>query len=215
MVENFQNLLIHNLLSSSNCIKKTKNMSKSLIQSNLTEAQTTLNAFIANPQNIEAIENAGKLMAEALKNGNKIISCGNGGSMCDAMHFAEELSGRFREDRKALAAVSISDVSHLSCVGNDYGYDKVFSRYIEALGNKGDVLLAISTSGNSGNVINAIHAAKQKGLTIIGLTGKDGGKMAELCDVEIRAPHSKYADRAQEIHIKVIHCLIHYIENTL
>jgi D-sedoheptulose 7-phosphate isomerase len=135
--------------------------------------------------------------------------------MCDAMHFAEELSGRFREDRKALAAISISDPSHLSCVGNDYGYDFVFSRYLEALGNKGDVLLAISTSGNSANVLNAIAVAKEKGMVVIGLTGKDGGKMASLCDVEIRAPHSSYADRAQEIHIKVIHSLIHYIETTI
>jgi len=135
--------------------------------------------------------------------------------MCDAMHFAEELSGRFREDRKPLAAISISDPSHISCVGNDYGYDKVFSRYIDALGNKGDVLLAISTSGNSVNVINAIYAAKEKGMTIIGLTGKDGGKMAKLCDIEVRAPHSKYADRAQEIHIKIIHSLIHFVETEM
>ena len=134
--------------------------------------------------------------------------------MCDAMHFAEELSGRFREDRRALPAVSISDPSHLSCVGNDYGYDKVFSRYIEAMGNKGDVLFAISTSGNSLNVINAITSAKEKGMFIIGLTGKDGGNMAGSCDVEIRAPHSQYADRAQEIHIKVIHCLIGIVEES-
>ena len=187
-------------------------MKKSLIEENLKEAQTILQQFIAEPKNIEAIENAGNALIAAFQNGNKIISCGNGGSMCDAMHFAEELSGRFREDRKALPAVSISDASHISCVGNDYGFDKIFSRYIEAIGNKGDVLLAISTSGNSENVINAIHSAKQKGLTVIGLTGKDGGKMASLCDIEIRAPHSKYADRAQEIHIKVIHSLIHFVE---
>jgi D-sedoheptulose 7-phosphate isomerase len=190
-------------------------MSNSLIENNFKEAQSILEQFISNSKNMDAIEKAGQMIVGALKKGNKIISCGNGGSMCDAMHFAEELSGRFREDRKALAAVSISDSSHISCVGNDYGYDKVFSRYIEALGNSGDVLLAISTSGNSLNIINAIHAAKQKGLTIIGLTGKDGGKMAELCDIEIRAPHSKYADRAQEIHIKVIHSLIHYTESSL
>jgi D-sedoheptulose 7-phosphate isomerase len=190
-------------------------MSNSLIENNFKEAQSILEQFISNSKNIDAIGNAGEIIVGALKKGNKIISCGNGGSMCDAMHFAEELSGRFREDRKALAAVSISDPSHISCVGNDYGYDKVFSRYIEALGNSGDVLLAISTSGNSVNIINAIHAAKQKGLTVICLTGKDGGKMAELCDVEIRAPHSKYADRAQEIHIKVIHSLIQYTEVSL
>lgn len=190
-------------------------MSKSLIENNLNEAQKVLQQFITESKNIEAIEKAGKLLSESIKKGNKVISCGNGGSMCDAMHFAEELSGRFREDRKALPALSISDPSHLSCVGNDYGYDKVFSRYIEALGNKGDVLLAISTSGNSANVINAITSAKAKGMFVIGLTGKDGGKMAGLCDVEIRAPHSEYADRAQEIHIKVIHCLIGLVEESL
>jgi D-sedoheptulose 7-phosphate isomerase len=190
-------------------------MSKSLIENNFIEAQKLLSQFIAEPKNIVAIEKSGILIVDALKNGNKIISCGNGGSMCDAMHFAEELSGRFREDRKPIPAISISDPSHISCVGNDYGFDKVFSRYIEALGNQGDVLLAISTSGNSLNIINAINAAKQKGMIVIGLTGKDGGKMAEMCDVEIRAPHSQYADRAQEIHIKIIHSLIHFIEVSL
>ena len=132
--------------------------------------------------------------------------------MCDAMHFAEELSGRFRDDRKPLAAVSISDPSHISCTANDYGYENIFSRYIEGLGKQGDVLLAISTSGNSQNIVNAIESAKQKGIAVIGLTGKYGGKAAGLCDVEIRAPHSEYADRTQEIHIKVIHSLIHFVE---
>lgn len=166
-------------------------------------------------ENFEKLESAGKLMVESLKNGGKIISCGNGGSMCDAMHFAEELSGRYRNDRKALAAVSISDPSHISCVANDYGYEFVFSRYIEAMGNKGDVLVAFSTSGNSKNIIQALHAAKEKGMKVVGMTGKDGGKMAELCDVEIRAPHSEYADRAQEIHIKCVHSFIDYIERSL
>ncbi|MFN5982191.1 MAG: D-sedoheptulose 7-phosphate isomerase [Fluviicola sp.] len=161
------------------------------------------------------IQQAAELMIQAVQSGGKIISCGNGGSMCDAMHFAEELSGRYRDDRKAIAALSISDPSHISCVGNDYGYAFVFSRYLEALGNSGDVLLAISTSGNSENVMNAIHVAKKKGMKVVGLTGKNGGKMAELCDVEIRAPQSEYADRAQEIHIKVIHTLIDTIEKAV
>ena len=154
-------------------------------------------------------------MVTALKNGNKIISCGNGGSMCDAMHFAEELSGRFRNDRKGLAAISISDPSHISCVGNDYGYDAIFSRYVEALGQPGDVLLGISTSGNSANVIKAVEAAKGIGIKTVVLTGKDGGKLAAKADLEIRAPYSQYADRAQEIHIKVIHNLILGIEKEL
>ena len=190
-------------------------MKTKLVEENLKEAQNILEQFINNTNNIDAIEKAGQMLIDTLENGNKVISCGNGGSMCDAMHFAEELSGRFREDRKPLAAISISDPSHISCVGNDYGYDKIFSRYIEAIGNKGDVLLAISTSGNSANVINAIKIAQQKGIKVIGLTGKDGGEMANKCDVEIRAPYSQYADRAQEIHIKVIHSLIHYVENGL
>ncbi len=133
--------------------------------------------------------------------------------MCDAMHFAEELTGRFRDDRPSIAAISISDPSHLSCVGNDYGYEYVFSRFIEGVGNEGDVLLGISTSGTSKNVVKAAEVARKKGMKVIVLTGKDGGTLKDLCDVEIRAPKSQYADRAQEIHIKVIHSLIHYIED--
>jgi D-sedoheptulose 7-phosphate isomerase len=181
----------------------------------LLEARSVLDLFIENPENIDSICKAAQIMSDSMKNGGKVISCGNGGSMCDAMHFAEELSGRFRVDRAPLAAISISDPSHLSCVGNDYGFHEVFARFISGLGNTGDVLLAISTSGNSPNVIRAIEAAKKKGMQVIGLTGKDGGKMASLCDVEIRAPHSEYADRAQEIHIKVIHCLIGSIERNV
>src|SRR5436190_758452 len=155
------------------------------IRKNFTEAQQSLERFLAEEKNFNSIEQAGNLLVSAFKNGNKVISCGNGGSMCDAMHFAEELSGRFRDDRKAFPAISISDPSHISCVANDYGFDFIFSRFIEAMGNKNDVLLAISTSGNSKNILKAIDAAKKKGMKIIGLTGKDGGAMAALCDVEI------------------------------
>lgn len=182
------------------------------IKSHFEEARLVLDAFLNDEANFNNIESAGKLMVEAITTGGKIISCGNGGSLCDAMHFAEELSGRYRDNRRALPAVSISDPSHMSCVGNDYGYDFVFSRYVEAIGQSKDVLLAISTSGNSKNVINAIAAARDKGMKVVGLTGKDGGQMTSLCDVEVRAPKSDYADRAQEIHIKVIHSLIDYIE---
>lgn len=187
-------------------------MTLSTIIQNFKEAQGVLDAFVADENNLHKIASAAEIIAESLKNGGKVISCGNGGSMCDAMHFAEELSGRFRNDRPALAAVSISDPSHISCVGNDFGYEYVFSRYIEGLGNEGDVLLAISTSGTSKNVVRAIEAAKGKGIQVIALTGKNGGVIADLCDIEIRAPYSEYADRAQEIHIKVIHSLIHSIE---
>lgn len=185
------------------------------IKKHFIEAQDMLTAFISSPDSFKKIELAGQILVNAIKNGNKIISCGNGGSMCDAMHFAEELSGRYRNDRPAYPAISISDPAHLSCVANDYGYEFVFSRMVEAIGRKGDVLFALSTSGNSENVINAINAAKKKGMQVIGLSGKDGGIMAELCDVEIRAPHSEYADRAQEIHIKVIHALIDYVEQNV
>ncbi|MFT6182500.1 MAG: D-sedoheptulose 7-phosphate isomerase [Flavobacteriales bacterium] len=187
-------------------------MSTTKIKQHFEEAQKVLNDFLSDDENLQAIEHAGDAMVKALAAGNKIISCGNGGSMCDAMHFAEELSGRYRENRPALGAVSISDPSHMSCVGNDYGYDHVFSRYVEGIGQKGDVLLAITTSGNSANVIKAAEAAKAKGITVVALTGKDGGKIAPLCDVEVRVPWNGYADRIQEIHIKVIHSLIDYIE---
>ena len=187
---------------------------KTQIKEQFEEAQLILSQF-QNAENFEKIKAAIELMSKALKAGNKIISCGNGGSMCDAMHFAEELSGRFRGNRKGLAAVSISDPSHISCVANDFGYDFVFSRYIEALGQSGDVLLGISTSGSSKNVILAVEEAKKKGLKTIVLTGKDGGKLAELADLEIRAPYSEFADRAQEIHIKIIHNFILGIELNL
>jgi D-sedoheptulose 7-phosphate isomerase len=167
------------------------------------------------PATHERIAKAAQIMVEGIKAGGHIYSCGNGGSMCDAMHFAEELTGRYRQNRPGIPALSISDPSHLSCVSNDFGYDHVFSRFIEAFGKKGDVLLAISTSGNSVNVLNAMHTAREKGMAIVGLTGKDGGKMAANCDLEIRAPYSEYADRAQEIHIKVIHTLIDAIEAEL
>ena len=186
-----------------------------LIRSNFSEAQKALNEFISDDKNIKSISEAVDVMVSALKNDGKIISCGNGGSMCDAMHFAEEMTGRFRDDRKPFAAISISDPSHLSCVANDFGYEFVFSRYIEAVGKKGDVLLAISTSGNSKNIIAAIASAKKIGIKIVGLTGKNGGQMSSLCDVEIRASDSNYADRAQEIHIKIIHSLIHCIEEAM
>jgi D-sedoheptulose 7-phosphate isomerase len=182
------------------------------ILSHFQEAMQTLQRFMEDAEQMNHIDRAAQAMLQAIKVDGKILSCGNGGSHCDAMHFAEELTGRYRGNRPGIAAIAISDVSHISCVGNDYGYDQIFSRYVEAVGRKGDVLLAISSSGNSANVIKAIEAAKAKGITVVGLTGKDGGKMAGLVDIEIRAPHSEYADRAQEIHIKVIHALIDSIE---
>lgn len=185
------------------------------IKSHFLEAQQVLATFLAEPDNLSAIERAAETLVEAFKNGNKVISCGNGGSMCDAMHFAEELSGKFREDRKPFPAIAISDAGYLSCVGNDYGYDQGFARFVEGFGSKGDVLLAISTSGNSKNVLLAAEVAQKKGMHVIALTGKGGGKLASLAHTEIRAPYTSFADRAQEIHIKVIHALIDAVEEAL
>lgn len=190
-------------------------MYQDLIRNELNEAAQVLQAFMADPQNLLNIEAAAKLIADSFRQQGKVLSCGNGGSHCDAMHFAEELTGRYRENRPGYAGIAISDPSHLSCVSNDFGYEFVFSRYVEAVGRAGDVLLGISTSGNSGNIIRAIEAAKGKGIKTIALTGKDGGKMAGMADVEIRVPHFGYADRIQEVHIKIIHLLIQLIEKEM
>ena len=163
---------------------------------------------------MDAVESAGQHMSAAIDAGGKIISCGNGGSMSDAMHFAEELSGRYRDDRPGLPAISCSDPSHITCVGNDYGFDQVFARYVQALGKAGDCLVAISTSGNSANVVEAAKAARQLGMTVIGLTGRGGGTLRSLCDVVVDVPWEGYADRVQEVHIKVIHAWIDLIEQS-
>lgn len=190
-------------------------MSLQVIRNNFYEAKTLLEEFTDNEINFLAMEKAGIEMVKALQNRKKIISCGNGGSMADAIHFAEELTGRFRNHRQPLAAIAISDPAYLTCTANDYGYDSIFARYVEGVGMEGDVLLAISTSGNSQNIINAAETAKQMGMTVVALTGKGGGLLGNICDVEIRAPHSEYSDRVQEIHIKIIHSLVHYIEMNL
>lgn len=183
-----------------------------IIRQELQEGARTLQNFLNDEVKLKAIHEAAQIIAEALKDGKKVISCGNGGSHCDAMHFAEELSGRYRDERKSLAGIAISDPSHITCTANDYGFDFIFSRFVEGLGNPGDVLLGISTSGNSANVINAVEAAKAKGMKTIVLTGKDGGKLGSMADLEIRVEHFGYADRIQEVHIKVIHILILLIE---
>jgi D-sedoheptulose 7-phosphate isomerase len=184
----------------------------SMIAQELNQAAEVLQDFLKNEENLKNIEAAAKQIADAVKQGGKVISCGNGGSHCDAMHFAEELTGRYRDNRKAIPAICVSDPSHISCVSNDFGYEFVFSRYLEALGNKGDVLLGISTSGNSANILKAAQTAKERGMKVIILSGKDGGKLAPLADIELRVPHFGYADRIQEVHIKIIHVLILLIE---
>ena len=190
-------------------------MYQDLIRSELNEAAEVLNKFLSDDHNIAQIEAAAKMIADSFKQDGKVLSCGNGGSHCDSMHFAEELTGRYRENRPGYAGIAISDPSHLSCVRNDFGYDFVFSRYVEAVGRKGDVLFGLSTSGNSGNILKAIEAAQAKGMKTIALTGKDGGKMAGLADIEIRVPHFGYADRIQEVHIKIIHIIIQLIEKEM
>lgn len=186
-----------------------------IAKSHLFEAHQLLEQFLNKEANLKRIEQGGDILVEAIQNGKRIYACGNGGSMCDAMHFAEEMVGKFRNPRRALPAVAISDPGYLSCTSNDFGYEYVFSRYIEAMGQPGDVLLGISTSGNSQNILNAIEVANEKNMKVIGLTGKDGGKMAESSNVEVRAPSVQYADRAQELHIKIIHVFIDYVERKL
>ena len=183
-----------------------------LFRAELEDARAVLDRFLADPANLARVAQAAEQIAAALQSGGKILSCGNGGSLCDAQHFAEELSGRYRQDRPALAAIALTEASHMSCVANDYGFEFVFSRFVQALGRPGDVLLAISTSGHSPNILRAAEAAKAAGLTVVALTGKDGGPLAGLSDIEIRVPHFGFADRIQEVHIKVIHGLILLIE---
>jgi len=184
-----------------------------IIKDQLNEANQLLTKIINDKLIINSISEASEIMINSIKNGKKIISCGNGGSMCDAMHFAEELTGKFRDERKSLPALSISDPSHITCVGNDFGFDKIFSKYLEGVGKSGDTLLAISTSGNSKNVVNAAKYCTENNINVISLTGNNGGKLSKYSNVEIRVPHFGYSDRIQEIHIKIIHILILLIEN--
>tara|TARA_Y100000996_G_scaffold169031_1_gene131401 strand:+ start:132 stop:698 length:567 start_codon:yes stop_codon:yes gene_type:complete len=183
-----------------------------IIKDQLKEANELLSKIINDEILIKSIADASRLMVHSLKNEKKIISCGNGGSMCDAMHFAEELTGKYREERKSLAAISISDPSHITCVGNDFGFEKIFSKYLEGIGKSGDTLLAISTSGKSKNIINAAKFCSENNISVVSLTGNDGGQLSKYSDVEIRVPHFGYSDRIQEIHIKIIHILILLIE---
>ncbi|MDP5238668.1 D-sedoheptulose 7-phosphate isomerase [Uliginosibacterium sp. 31-16] len=178
----------------------------------LQEGHDLLTRVLADKALLAEVDKAGDILVNCLKAGGKILSAGNGGSHCDAMHFAEELSGRYRDNRPALGALAISDPSHITCVGNDYGFEFIFSRQVEALGRAGDVFFGISTSGNSANILAAAKAAKERGMQVILLMGKDGGKMKGIADAEIIVPYFGYADRIQEIHIKFIHSLIDHVE---
>jgi len=190
-------------------------MTVGAVKNTLDEALSALQALIGNEVMLQRIAAAGQLLADTFAAGGRAYSCGNGGSMCDAMHFAEELTGRFRDNRPGYAALAISDASHLSCVGNDFGYEQVFARFIEAHGRAGDVLLAISTSGTSKNVLAAVDTARQRGMKVIGLTGRERTPLAESADIAIVTTAGQYADRVQELHIKVIHILIELVERRL
>ena len=190
---------------------KTEN----IILDALLESRDAVNKLIKNEETIRAIAQSGSLIIEAFKKKNRIFSCGTGGSMCDSIHFAEELSGRYRDDRKGLPAIAIADPGHITCVGNDYGYEYIFSRYLQAHARGGDILVAISTSGNSPNVVKAAEYALSKNIEVIALTGNVKSKLSALASIEICTPVGRYADRVQEVHIKVIHILIELVERTL
>jgi len=182
------------------------------VHGSLTEAKGFLERFLQDRQATRAVTAAAELMIATLRSGGTIYSCGNGGSMSDAMHFAEELTGRYRRDRAALAATAISDPGHLSCVANDLGYEQVFSRYLEARARAGDCLLAISTSGSSRNVLRAARLARERGMKVVSLSGGRGSELGGLADVDVPVGSAPFADRVQEMHIKVIHILIELIE---
>lgn len=182
------------------------------IESSLQEAHAALTALLSNRDTLADIERAAKILVGVFEARGRVYSCGNGGSMCDAMHFAEELTGRYRLDRSALGATAISDPGHMSCVGNDLGYEQVFSRYIEAHGRSGDCLVALSTSGTSKNIVRAARTARELGLKVIILSGRRSPELEALSDVYLCTPGGQFADRVQELHIKVLHILIELIE---
>jgi D-sedoheptulose 7-phosphate isomerase len=184
------------------------------IKQSFTEAVTALNTFIGEPTSLALVDEFVELLSTSFKNGNKIYSAGNGGSHCDAMHFAEEWTGRYRKDREPMPAMAFSDVSHITCTSNDYGFEHIFERMVQAFGMKADIFLALTTSGNSKNLILAAEAAKAKGMKVVGLLGKGGGKIAALCDIAIVVP-GETSDRIQELHIKIIHIVIECVERQL
>ncbi len=185
------------------------------VRASFEEASRTLSAFLDDESCIAGVQRFAEAAAATVEAGGLLMSCGNGGSMCDAMHFAEEWTGRFRRDRRAIPAIAFSDPSHLTCIANDFGFDDVFAREVDAYGKPGDVLLAISTSGKSPNVIRAVKAARERGVQTVGLLGKGGGDMLELVDIPIVVPLATTSDRIQELHIKVIHIVIEAVERKL
>lgn len=190
-------------------------MKREIIEQSLAEARKTLDDFLASPETVPAMEAIVEVMAAALRGGGKIICCGNGGSLCDATHFAEELTGRFRKNRRPLPAMAVNDPAYMTCVGNDFSFGDIFVRWVEAFGKPDDVLLAISTSGNSENIVAAAEEAHKAGMKVVGLTAEGETRLAEVSDVALLAPRTPYSDRIQEIHIKVIHIVIEALEKEL
>lgn len=187
-------------------------MKKEIIRKSLWEAHETLEKFLASPDTIESISQMVDILGESLKRGGKILSCGNGGSLCDAMHFSEELSGRFRKDRRPFPAMAINDPAYMTCTGNDFSFEDIFKRWVEAFGKADDVLLAISTSGHSQNVLQAVRMAHQRDMKVVALTCDNDNPLRQEADIAICAPCTPFSDRIQEIHIKVIHIAIEALE---
>jgi D-sedoheptulose 7-phosphate isomerase len=190
-------------------------MTDATIRTSFEEAARTLKAFLDDPDCLEGVHRFAKAAHQTLQGGGLLMACGNGGSMCDAMHFAEEWTGRFRSDRTPLPAIAFSDPSHLTCIANDFGFDEVFARLVTAYGKKGDLFVAMSTSGNSPNVLRAFEAARERDITTVGLLGKGGGKALPLVDIPIIVPHATTSDRIQEVHIKTLHIAIEAVERLL
>ena len=189
-------------------------MHNNSIKQSLLEARDTLEAFLQESETIGSLDQIAQNIAEAFDKGNKVLVCGNGGSACDAMHCAEEFTGRFKKDRKALPAIALTDPGYLTCVANDYGYDQVFQRGVEAYGKEGDVFIGLTTSGHSKNIIKATQEAKRRHLITVVLSGKDGGDSRDIADYDVIVPCNATA-RIQEIHMLLLHALIEEVEHLL
>jgi D-sedoheptulose 7-phosphate isomerase len=185
------------------------------IEAAFAEAAATLGAFTRDAEAMAGVARFANAALATLERGRTLLACGNGGSICDAMHFAEEWTGRFRHDRRALPAIAFSDPATLTCIANDFGYDDVFARQVEAHGRAGDLLLAISTSGESTNVLRAVEAAKRSAITTVGLLGRGGGRLREQVDIPVVVPLATTSDRIQEVHIKILHIVIEVVERRL
>ncbi|MDX2130992.1 MAG: SIS domain-containing protein [Planctomycetota bacterium] len=184
------------------------------VRGSFADAQRVLAALSADAPTLARIDDAGAALAQCIRAGSKVLLCGNGGSLCDAAHFAEELTGRFRADRRPLPAIACADAGHITCTANDYGFENVFSRWVEALAKPGDVLVVLSTSGNSANIIRAVETARALHLPTIALLGKGGGRLGGRCTHEIIVP-GETSDRIQELHMLILHAWVEAIEASL